>query len=172
MNTTNKKYTKKQTNAELQNRVDLVILLLAKGKKRSQILVDDDVCSWGMGQGSIDKYIKHAKNEIVGNSQQARTEHLGRAVLNLDYIYKESLDSAVGDAKASMLRLCLDCQKEKNKLLQLTDVYNPKTNDKVDEVMPADVRKLIDTVRIVNSPNKEDYIDEDYGQGLIVGSSK
>ena len=159
---------KKQTNAELQNRVDHCMTLLAMGKKRAQILVDPIVKSWGMTDSSVDKYLKHAKNDIVGNSQQARSEHLGRAVLNLDYIYQKALEE--GDIPA--LRLCLDCQKEKNRLLQLSDVYKPSEGKDVDAIMPADVRSMIDKVRIVNPPTHERYLEEDYAEGLIAGADK
>ena len=150
--------------AELADRIDHCLTLLARGSKRAQILVDSRVRSWGMTDSSIDKYIKHAKNEIVGNAQQARTEHLGRAVMNLDYLYIKALE-------ADDLKLCLDCQKEKNRLLKLSDVYRPPSGE-VEEVMPADVRKLIDKVRVVNPPRHEKFLEEDYGKDLLVGASK
>ena len=155
----------KQGNAELQDRVDFCITLLARGLKRSQILVNPTIISWGMTKSSIDKYLKHARNDIVGNAQQGRSEHLGRAVMNLDYLYQKALD---GDD----LALCLNIQKEKNRLLQLSDVYRPKDGKAVDQVLPADVRKMIDQVRVVNPPVKDKYLDRDYAENLIVGANK
>ncbi|RKX92188.1 MAG: hypothetical protein DRP59_06130, partial [Spirochaetes bacterium] len=66
----------------------------------------------------------------------------------------------------------LDCQKEKNRLLQLSDVYKPSEGKDVDAIMPADVRSMIDKVRIVNPPTHERYLEEDYAEGLIAGADK
>ena len=169
----------KQNNAELQYRYDHVITLLAQGLKRSQILINPTVLSWRMSNGSIDKYIQHAKGEIVSNSQQARTEHLGRAVMNLDYLYKLTLDQTI-DADGNTvkdplpaIRVCLDIQKEKNRLLQLSKVYDPSSPDIPEELIPDEVHKLLDDITIVNAPPvREKDLDAEFGKSLIAGSSK
>lgn len=169
----------KQNNAELQNRWDHIITLLAQGLKRSQVLVNPIVLSWRMSNGSIDKYIQHAKGEIVSNSQQARTEHLGRAVMNLDYLYKLSLDQTVDDKGNTVddplpaIKTCLDIQKEKNRLLQLSKVYDPAGTDIPEELVPDEVHKLIDGIKILNAPAiRGRDMDAEFGKALIAGSSK
>lgn len=172
----------KQNNAELQYRYDHVITLLAKGLKRAQIFVDPTVLSWRMSNGSLDKYLQHAKGEIVSNSQQARTEHLGRAVMNLDYLYKLTLDQTIiqsGEDKGQTvkeplpaIRVCLEIQKEKNRLLKLCDVYNPDSAKMPEELVPDEVHKMLDAVSIVNAPVRTIDLDAEFGKGLIAGNSK
>ena len=169
----------KQTNAEMENRYDHVITLLARGLKRSQILVDPVILSWRMTNSSIDKYMQHCKGEIIHNSQQARTEHLGRAVMNLDYLYKLTLDKTTDEngktvaEPGPMVKLCLDIQKEKNKLLQLSSVYDPTTTDIQLEIVPAEVIKMLDEVEIVNAPSvRKVDLDAEFGKSLLTGSSK
>ena len=166
----------KQNNAEMENRYDHIITLLAKGLKRAQILVDPVVLSWRMTNSSIDKYLQHCKGEIVSNSQQARTEHLGRAVMNLDYLYKLTLDQTVGEDGRTVaeplpaIRMCLDIQKEKNRLLQLSKVYDPNGDDAPEELVPDAVHKLMDKVRLVNAPKlREIDLDAEVGKKLIAG---
>lgn len=171
----------KVNNAELQDRYDLVITLLAKGLKRAQILVNPTVLSWRMSNGTIDKYLQKAKGEIIENSQQARTEHLGRGVMNLDYLYKCSLDTIefdnktgkpIGDNVLPAINTCLNIQKEKNKLLQLSSVYDPAKKKKAVEVMPDEVKKMLDSVTIVNAPVPEGIdLDAEFGKQLIAGNS-
>ena len=128
---------------------------------------------------SIDKYLQKAKGEIVENSQQARSEHLGRAVMNLDYLYKISLDKTTeGNGKVvtdplPAIRVCLDIQKEKNRLLQLSRVYDPRgPKDVPEELLPDEVHKLLDDVKIVNvPPPREIDLDAEFGKNLIAGSS-
>ena len=113
---------KKLNKAIFADHIDYVILLIAKGKKRAQIMSDSKVLSWGLTRSSIDNYIRHAKNEIVNNSLQSRQEHLGRSILNLDYLYREALNRAGSEEGMQALRLCLDIQKEKNRLLKLRNL--------------------------------------------------
>lgn len=170
----------KKTNAVIQDRLDHVITLIARGSKRAQILVDPEVVSWRMANSSIDKYLQKAKGEIVENSQQARSEHLGRAVMNLDYLYKLTLDQTVDeegkvvDNPLPAIRTCLDIQKEKNRLLQLSKVYDPLgPKDIPEELLPEAVHKLLDDVKIVNPPPpREIDLDAEYGKNMIAGSSK
>jgi len=172
MDIIHKKRNTKQSNAIIQNRIDHIITLLARGMKRAQILVDPEVESWGLTNSAIDNYLRKAKDDIVGNSMQARTEHLGRAILNLDYMYKVALENAEGDQKIQSLKLCLDIQKEKNRLLKLTEVYKPSEKKEEKDILPAEVRDMIDNVRIINPPVKEKYLDEEVGRGLLVGADE
>ncbi len=146
----------------MANRNDHIITLLARGLKRAQILVDPLVLSWRMQNSSIDKYMQKAKGDIVSNSQQGRTEHLGRAIMNLDYLYMITIKTLI-DEEGNFLpdmtptaRLCLDIVKEKNKLLQLSKVYDPAATVGSEEIMPDAVHKLLDDVRIVNAPKERD----------------
>ena len=165
---------KKQNNAELQYRYDHLITLLAKGLKRAQILVDPTVLYWRMSNGSIDKYLQRAKGEIVSNAQQARTEHLGRGVMNLDYLYSMSLGMIKTDDQGKTtpeslpaIRTCLEIQKEKNRLLQLSSVYDPNTTDTPEELLPDEVHKMLDDITIVNAPIREADLDAEYGKAVI-----
>ncbi len=170
----------KQSNAVVADRLDHIITLLAQGKKRAQILVDPLIVSWRMANSSIDKYLQKAKGEIVENSQQARSEHLGRAVMNLDYLYTITLNKLQDDQgrllddRIPAVRVCLDIQKEKNRLLQLSRVYDPLgPKDIPEDLMPDAVRKMLDDVKIVNTPTpREIDLDAEFGKGLIAGSSE
>ncbi|MEE9459846.1 MAG: hypothetical protein V3V84_08800 [Candidatus Bathyarchaeia archaeon] len=180
MNEQTKPSNTKKSNAVIQDRLDHVITLLARGLKRAQILVDAEVVSWRMANSSIDKYLQKAKGEIVENSQQARSEHLGRSVMNLDYLYKISLDKTTDDDGRVVsdplpaIRVCLDIQKEKNRLLQLSKVYDPRgPADIPEELLPDEVHKLLDDVKIVNPPPpREIDLDAEFGKNLIAGSTK
>ena len=172
---------KKINNAELQSRYDLIITLIAKGLKRSQILINPTVMSWRMSNATIDKYLQKAKGEIIENSQQARTEHLARGVMNLDYLYKCALDTLefddetgkpIGDNVLPVVKSCLDIQKEKNRLLQLSSVYDPTKRQKAVEIMPSEVQTLIDSVKIVNAPVPDALdLDAEFGKNLIAGNN-
>ena len=136
---------KKLTNAEILERVEHIMDLLAQNKKRAQILQDPVVVSWQMSNGSVDKYIKHAKDDIALNVQQGKEEHLSRSVLNLSYLYKVALEK-------KDYRLCLDIQKELNRLLRLDEAYrSPGQLDKQPET-PVEVRELVDSIKILNAP--------------------
>ena len=168
----------KATNSELQDRYDHVITLLARGMKRAQILVDPVILSWRKGDSSIDKYLQKCKGDIVSNAQQARTEHLGRAVMNLGYLYKLALDQTVDkdgntvEEPLPAIRVCLDIQKEKNRLLQLSKVYDPNELPPSEELLPDAVHKLLDDVKIVNAPAvRQIDMDAEIGKNLIAGSS-
>ncbi len=181
---------KKQNNAELEDRYDHMITLLAKGLKRAQILVDPLVLSWRMSIGSIDKYLQRCKGEIVSNAQQARTEHLGRAIMNLDYLYSLSMSKTIIETETvneagpvvktyrpvedplPAVKLCLDIQKEKNKLLQLSKVYDPDGLPPEETMLPDAVHKLLDEVKVVNAPKvREIDLNAEVGKSLIAGSS-
>ena len=160
-------------NAEMADRIDHIITLLAKGLKRAQILADPTVASWRMTSGSIDNYMRKAKGDIVENSQQARTEHLGRAVMNLDYLYTMALDCIDDDDVDTIpaIRIALDIQKEKNRLLTLSKVYDPIGADIPEELVPEAVHKMLDEITIVNSPTiREKDLDAEFGKKLIAGS--
>ncbi len=145
MNNTIKKRKSKLTTVEILSRVDHIIDLLAQNKKRAQIMKDPTVELWDMTQSSIDKYIKHARDDIALNSKQARSEHLSRSILNLTYLYKINLEK-------EEYRLCLDIQKELNRVLNLQDAYQPTTPDKESESTPKEIRAMLDNIDIVNAP--------------------
>ncbi len=150
----NSHITRKLTIAEMQDRIDFVITLLAQNKKRSQILANDTIKSWGLTNSSVDKYIKRAREDIQLNADQGRKEHLGRAILDLEYLYKVNLDKK-DYAQA------LACRKELNRLLRLDDVYRPIEKEEVNGT-PAEVMELIDQIRIVDPPDHE-YKKKDIG---------
>ena len=145
MNNSTNKRKGKLTNSEIQDRVDIVLDLLAQNKKRMQIMTNDAVQAWNVTPSSVDKYIKKARDDIALNSRQARTEHLGTAVMNLSYLYKVSLEK--GDH-----RLCLDIQREKNRLLKLDQAYLPSASVSKKGTAPKEVTDMIDKITIVNSP--------------------
>ena len=135
----------KLSNAAIQDRVDIVIDLLAQNKKRMQIQEHPTVLGWDVTQSSVDKYIKKARDDIALNSRQARTEHLGTAVMNLGYLYKVSLDN-------KDYRLCLDIQKEKNRLLKLDTAYLPASPSNKGSTAPKEVMDMIDSIQVLNPP--------------------
>jgi len=144
INPTNKRKTK-LTTVEILSRVDHIIDLLAQNKKRAQIMQDPTVLLWDMTHSSIDKYIKHARNDIALNSKQARSEHLSRSILNLTYLYKVNLEK-------EEYRLCLDIQKELNRLLSLSEVFQPAVEGSKDSTAPKEIRAMLDSIDIVNAP--------------------
>lgn len=152
MDYTKRKHKPKLKTAELLDRVDHVVDLIAQSLKRSQIINDPVVRSWDMTDSSIDKYIRHARDEVALNAKQAKIEHLGRSILNLSYLYKIALDKEDH-------RLCLDIQKEKNRLLKLDEVYTPLT-ESGNEGTPEEVRKMIDKITILNPPDRRPKRDK------------
>ncbi len=136
---------RKITVAEMSDRIAHIIELLARSFKRMQIHEDPTVKGWKMAQSSIDNYIKKAREEISRYSRQAKTEHLAKNVLGLNYLYKIAIES-------KDYRLALDIIKEQNRLMKLDDTYARTQSDEKATTSPQDVRDMLDKITIVNEP--------------------
>jgi len=136
---------KKITIAEMTDRIDHIIELLAKSFKRMQIHADKTVKGWEMAQSSIDNYIKKAREEISRYSRQAKTEHLAKNVLGLNYLYKLSIEG-------KDYRLALDIIKEQNRLMRLDDTYAKTQSTETSDTAPQEVRDMLGKIEIVNEP--------------------
>ena len=154
MNKSINKRKTKLTTVEILSRVDHIIDLLAQNKKRAQIMKDKVVLEWDMTQSSIDKYIKHARDDIALNSKQARSEHLSRSILNLTYLYKINLELASATKEVQYFRLCLDIQKELDRVLKLDEAYSPTVSSSGKETAPEAVRAMLDGIDIINPPDR------------------
>lgn len=131
--------------AMMNDRVAHIIELLARSYKRMQIHEDPIVKDWKMAQSSIDNYIKKAREEISRYSRQAKTEHLAKNVLGLNYLYKIAIETKDH-------RLALDIIKEQNRLMRLDDTYARTQSVEKASDSPQAVRDMLDKITIVNEP--------------------
>ena len=84
----------KSTNAELQNRIDIVIDCLSKKMKRAQII---NLClteykDWDIGYTTVDNYLRKARNQMIEQVNATRQELRSEAANDLRYLYKKCLD--------------------------------------------------------------------------------
>lgn len=136
--------TTRSTSAELQDRIDVVIELLARKFKRAQIIefCGTNFSTWEVGPKTIDSYIKRAHAQLLEQMITTRTELRSEAVNDLRYLYKKALE-------ADDTRAALAVRRELTDMLALK---GPVINDEepalgeaeaVGEVLPGDVDDLL-----------------------------
>ena len=93
-------------------KVDYIISLVAQGKKRHQIVKDEEVASWKFSKIKLNSIIKRARVAIEHLALMNADQHIAKAILELNYIYQLGLTT--GDLKSA-----LAARKELNDLLSL-----------------------------------------------------
>lgn len=129
----------KPSKAELQRRIAIIMDLLARKYKRSEIydyIINES--DWGVTYATMRMYINRAKGEVAKAIQRTAYQNLGESMLDLRYLYRQALEA--GDIKTA-----LAVRKEMNSVLQVgsgaepVDVTPGSSGDQELENMLADV---------------------------------
>ena len=83
--------SEKSTKAELQRRVAIVLELLSRKMKRSEIIEYclDESLGWDVTPATIGKYINRAKGEITKSVKKSALQNLSESVMDLKELYRK-----------------------------------------------------------------------------------
>lgn len=74
---------KKATRAEVEQRVQVILRMLANGVQRPAIL-EHARNAWGLSRGSADDYIRKAKDQIIECCEEERKDFIARKLYQLE----------------------------------------------------------------------------------------
>lgn len=94
---------KKATKKEVQERVDVIIKLMAMGMRSSAIVQDATVKSWGITERNTWKYVEKALKYFQDKSNIDRDGELGKILEQYEFLYKATVDEADYRAAAQIL---------------------------------------------------------------------
>lgn len=136
--------TSRSNSSELQNRIDIVIELLAQKLKRAQIIeyLATHQEHWKVGEKTIDKYVRKARAQLLDQMRITRTELRGEAVNDLRYLYKKALDDNDVRAALAVRKELTDLLALKGPVINEEDV--PGEREAEDQAVPGAVDELME----------------------------
>ena len=140
----------KNTDIEIDKRVDLLVSLILQGYSRRDILgYTGESTDWNVCENTIDSYLAQARQIIQLESKERRQYHIGETVLRLGLLFKKSFEN--DDYKN-----CLSIQ---NTLIKLLALDAPvKTNESKDPRII--IKEKYDILRITKSLTHQEAVDQ------------